>query len=63
MGSGEEDERGFLAERPLLDVVPEPRSRGRPYREKQIQEKPHHLGHRQRLRDRFREAGPGALSD
>jgi DNA repair protein RadC len=47
------DERGFLAERPL-----------KPLRKtKASEEKPHYSGHRQRLRERFRVSGPGALSD
>ncbi|MGQ2902830.1 MAG: RadC family protein [Neoaquamicrobium sediminum] len=47
------DERGFFAERAL----PAPRAA------KAAVEKPHYLGHRERLRTRFREAGAGALSD
>ncbi len=47
------DERGFFAERPLT---------GRPKADKQA-DQPHYLGHRQRLRQRFREAGASALSD
>lgn len=48
-----EDERGFFAERPL-----------RPIRQpKPADNKPHYLGHRQRLRDRFHDAGAEALSD
>jgi DNA repair protein RadC len=47
------DERGFLAEQLL-----------KPLRKaKSSEEKPHYSGHRQRLRERFREAGPGALLD
>lgn len=48
----EPDERGFFAERPIKSLQKEPG-----------QEKPHHLGHRQRLRERFSEAGAIALSD
>lgn len=46
------DERGFLSE-------------GQPgqIRKAAPGETPHYVGHRQRLRDRFRESGPGALSD
>ncbi|MBX9463183.1 MAG: DNA repair protein RadC [Aquamicrobium sp.] len=47
------DERGFFAERTL----PAPRAA------KAGAEKPHYLGHRERLRSRFREAGASALSD
>ena len=47
------DERGFFAERTL----PAPRAA------KAGAEKPHYLGHRERLRTRFREAGASALSD
>jgi DNA repair protein RadC len=54
MGTEQDDERGFfLAEQaaaPLRKTTP-------------VQEKPHHLGHRQRLRERFRTAGAAALSD
>ena len=47
------DERGFLAEQPL-----------KPLRKaKSSAEKPHYEGHRDRLRARFRQAGPAALSD
>ncbi|NGN44404.1 JAB domain-containing protein [Mesorhizobium sp. CGMCC 1.15528] len=48
-----EDERGFFAEQPPRPLKPA----------KPADEKPHYLGHRQRLRERFREAGPSALSD
>jgi DNA repair protein RadC len=47
------DERGFLGERPMTPpqlTVP-------------AVEKPHYHGHRERLRQRFEEAGAGALSD
>ena len=48
-----EDERGFFAEqRPPAMRAAKPDER-----------KPHYLGHRQRLRERFRQAGPDALSD
>ncbi len=57
---------GFLAERPLnmdelapgldLPSVPSPLPAA-------AEEKPHYLGHRDRLRDRFRSAGPDALAD
>jgi len=55
----DEDERGFFGEiSPRSD--PAARKRGaKPVDE----EKPHHLGHRQRLRDRFRQAGAAALPD
>src|SRR5918995_5288719 len=53
MGTDHEDERGFfLAEQASA-----------PLRKATAQEKPHHLGHRQRLRERFRTAGAAALSD
>ena len=48
-----EDERHFFAESPPRAIRPA----------KPAAEKPHYLGHRQRLRDRFREAGADALSD
>ncbi|PWJ79423.1 DNA repair protein RadC [Pseudaminobacter salicylatoxidans] len=47
------DERSFFAERPPRDLKPSPPS----------EEKPHYLGHRQRLRERFRQTGPDTLSD
>jgi DNA repair protein RadC len=53
MGTDDQDERGFfLAEQ----AAP-------PLRKAAARDKPHHLGHRQRLRERFRAAGPAALSD
>ncbi|MBA3446758.1 MAG: DNA repair protein RadC [Pseudaminobacter sp.] len=52
MATDFEDERGFLAEQPI-----------RPIRKEIAREKPHHLGHRQRLRERFRSGGAAALSD
>jgi DNA repair protein RadC len=53
----EDDERGFfLAERPVPPPA-KPRPAGR------SAVKPHHVGHRERLRDRFREGGPDALPD
>ncbi len=55
MGTEHEDERGFfLAEQA-----------SQPLRKTAVvaSEKPHHLGHRQRLRERFRAAGAAALSD
>src|SRR5262245_20039099 len=47
------DERGFLSER----------SPGPLHKTKISDEKPHYAGHRHRLRERFRQAGPDALSD
>jgi len=48
---GDADERGFFGE---SAVAPTPK---RPV------EKPHYAGHRDRLRDRFSQAGPDALAD
>lgn len=45
-----DDERGFFGEQPLAVASARP-------------PKPHHAGHRDRLRQRFREAGAGALAD
>jgi len=58
--AGEEDERGFFG-----DFSPESPERSARKRKSAATagEKPDHLGHRQRLRDRFREAGPAALPD
>lgn len=50
----EQDERGFFGEMPL-----KPAAKKSPA----LEAKPHYHGHRERLRDRFREAGPAALSD
>jgi DNA repair protein RadC len=49
----ERDERGFLGEQPLR-----PLSKNAP-----TEEKPHYLGHRDRLRERFSSAGHAALPD
>lgn len=66
MGDGKTDgdERGFLAEIAAHGGIagdgpsPDGRRKARP-----ADEAPHYLGHRDRLRARFREAGPTALSD
>ena len=59
MAGEENDERGFFLEQPLAmgKAPPRPAKPARPT------EKPHHAGHRDRLRQRFREAGPAALAD
>jgi DNA repair protein RadC len=54
MNAGDDDERGSWAEAPAAPIAKPP---------KQPEERPHFLGHRQRLRDRMREAGEAALSD
>ncbi len=53
MGDEADDERGFFGEQaaPQRKPVTDPGPR------------PHHLGHRERLRERFRTAGPDALQD
>jgi DNA repair protein RadC len=52
MTDHDEDERGFFAERPAPRMVkPEP-----------VKERPHYLGHRERLRERFLASGD-ALAD
>ncbi|MGC4024017.1 MAG: DNA repair protein RadC [Mesorhizobium sp.] len=49
----EQDERGFFGERPIKPLAkPDPKA-----------EKPHYLGHRERLRQRLRDCGPEALQD
>ena len=53
MSEDNRDRHGFLAEHALP-----PPSRSKPDREK-----PHYLGHRERLRERFASAGPEALPD
>lgn len=58
--AAEEDEPGFFAE-DLPRHIQTP-ARGR-QAAKVKTDSPHYLGHRQRLRERFREAGPEALSD
>src|SRR5262245_5735554 len=52
MAADGDDERGFFHEQPLA-LKPD----------KQSASKPHHAGHRDRLRQRFRQAGAGALAD
>lgn len=52
MQGDDSDERGFFAER-ALPATPTTKPA----------EKPHYLGHRERLRTRFRNAGASALSD
>lgn len=54
MGTDDQDERGFF----LAEQASPPLRKPAP-----MQPKPHHLGHRQRLRERFRAAGPAAFSD
>jgi DNA repair protein RadC len=59
MAADENDERGFFLEQPVaLGKAP-----SRPAKPARPAEKPHHAGHRDRLRQRFREAGPAALAD
>jgi len=57
----DEDERGFFSERPLS--APRPPAAAKAPQGKAAPEKPHYHGHRERLRGRFREAGPAALAD
>lgn len=52
-GTGDEDERGFFSERPFPSPAEPAPAVG----------KPHYLGHRRRLRDRFREQGADGLAD
>lgn len=52
MASDEHDERGFFGERPLPTI-----------KRATAQEKPHYLGHRDRLRERFSAAGGEVLAD
>lgn len=54
--AGDEDERGFFGEQPQPVTT-------KPVASTKDADKPHYLGHRQRLRERFREAGPAALPD
>jgi len=49
----EQDERGFFGERPIKALA----------KTNQKAEKPHYLGHRERLRQRLRECGPESLHD
>jgi DNA repair protein RadC len=51
--AGDDDERSFFAEMPMRPVA----------KAKPAGEKPHYLGHRDRLRERFASAGPDALPD
>jgi DNA repair protein RadC len=57
-GGDEGDERGFFSELPLN--FPARATSLAPPKKK---DKTHHLGHRERLRNRFREAGPTTLAD
>lgn len=54
MAGDDGDERGFFEMPFPVLSKPEPERR---------QKKPHYHGHRERLRDRFRKAGPAALAD
>lgn len=60
MGDSEQDERGFFAERPLpagkVSAVANTPAKAAP-------EKPHHLGHRERVRERIRKIGTEVLED
>ncbi|TIW99802.1 MAG: hypothetical protein E5V59_06875, partial [Mesorhizobium sp.] len=49
----DDDERSFFSEAPMRPVA----------KAKMAVEKPHYLGHRDRLRERFAAAGPDALPD
>jgi DNA repair protein RadC len=68
---GDEDERGFFSELPLAPSPETPDSRpadsrltaGKKPGTRTKPDKPHHLGHRDRLRGRFREAGAASLAD
>lgn len=55
MGSEDEDERGFFSERNVAPAARPPAAR--------TVVKPHYAGHRERLRDRFVQAGADALAD
>src|SRR5690554_4338085 len=57
MTGGEEDERGFFSEFPV--AMPQPPL---PVHNKKA-DKPHYLGHRDRLRNRFLEIGATTLAD
>lgn len=56
MTGGEEDERGFFSEFPVAMQQPPPAPRRKAA-------KPHYLGHRERLRNRFLENGATTLAD
>jgi len=60
--AGDEDQPSFLAEAPFpLPTSADPAAKRRG--SSPAIQKPDHLGHRERLRNRFREAGPDALAD
>ena len=66
MGDGDTDgdERGFLAEVPAHDDLKRPATAAGGSRKiPAANQKPHYLGHRDRLRARFRDAGAASLSD
>ncbi|SDA42669.1 DNA repair protein RadC [Mesorhizobium qingshengii] len=53
MGDTGDDERSFFSEAPVRPAA----------KARTLDEKPHYLGHRDRLRERFAAAGPDALPD
>jgi DNA repair protein RadC len=53
MDDNNDDARGFFAEQPAISLG----------KAKAIEERPHYLGHRDRLRERFASAGHSALPD
>lgn len=61
MNDDENDERGFFGEMPLLGGITQ--TPVKPDSQKEKSPKPHYLGHRERLRGRFRETGAGTLAD
>ncbi|TPJ57076.1 JAB domain-containing protein, partial [Mesorhizobium sp. B2-6-7] len=63
--SGDDDERSFFAEKPaqLSATMHSPGTARPPAKAGRIEEKPHYLGHRDRLRERFASAGSDALPD
>src|SRR5690554_4277745 len=57
MDKAEDDERGFFSEMATPPPSPAPQA------SRKSREKPHYVGHRDRLRERFREHGADSLPD
>jgi len=64
MNDKDQDERGFFSERSLpSDKLRAPASGPAAPSRKATEDKPHYLGHRERVRDRIRKIGTEALAD
>lgn len=63
MAGDDSDERGFFGESPLSRGQSGAMGKSRSAQSRRGEDKPHYHGHRERLRDRFRDGGADALSD